>query len=164
MGNEVADRLAKAGSKLAIAGPEPIIAVAKPINKLSIQKWSQKAHQSRWEGRKDCRQSKLFMPMRNEKLSKASLRMSKHDLRILTQIITGHANLRRHKYLMGLEDSPSCTACGEGDETPQHLLTECPAHAVRRHEIFKNHSIELGDLPGLKAQDLVRFAKSTRKW
>ena len=164
MGNEVADRLAKAGSQLAIAGPEPTIAAAKPINKLMTHRLSHDAQQSRWENRKDCRQSKLFLPVVNEKTSKTALKMSKHDLRILTQIITGHANLKRHKHLMGLEDTPTCPACEEGEETPQHMLTECPAYAVSRLEIFNTHSIQLGDLPRLRAQDLVRFAKSTKKW
>ena len=51
----------------------------------------------------------------------------KNDLRILTQLVTGHANLQRHRYIMKLEDDSYCSIsmCGE-EQTAIHILTTCP--------------------------------------
>ena len=164
MGNEVADRLAKAGANLPIAGPEPIIAVNQSFTKNLFRTWSQTAQQERWENRKDCRQTKLFFRTINSSFSRTVIGMKKDDLRLLTQIITGHADLNRHNHLMGLADSPICPACEEEEETPLHMLTECPAYAVNRLEILGTHEVKMNDLPDLKAIDLVKFAKSTKRW
>ena len=52
-------------------------------------------------------------------------------MRILTQLITGHANLKRHRFIMGMEDNPDCEKCGE-QQTAEHILTECPGFAGAR--------------------------------
>ena len=48
-------------------------------------------------------------------------------------MLTGHNTLRRHLYLMGLTDSPSCKKCGEQEETSAHVLCECEALASLRN-------------------------------
>ena len=50
---------------------------------------------------------------------------------------TGHSTLpraQRHRY--GLEEQPTCLECGEAPEDAAHLLTECPARARLRWEVF----------------------------
>ena len=41
-----------------------------------------------------------------------------------SQIVTGHTNLKRHRYLMDMEDNSLCHGCGV-EETAIHLITEC---------------------------------------
>jgi len=41
--------------------------------------------------------------------------------RVVTDLI-GRNTRRRHLYIMGLIDSPSCTSCGAEEETSAHIL------------------------------------------
>ena len=164
MGNEVADRLAKAGADSATLGPVPLVPVPRSVNKHYITEWGTRIHQNDWGNRTDCRQSKIFMPKVDTKMTNNITDMDKHSIRILTQMITGHAKLNRHKHLMGLEDSPTCPKCGVGEETPHHMLTECPAYGKLRLEIFNKLDITTEDIPLLKGKAIVRFARGTGRW
>ena len=164
MGNEVADRLAKAGADSATLGPEPLVPVPRSVNKHYITEWGTRTHQNNWEERPDCRQTKIFIPKINSKMTSNITDMNKQNIRLLTQMITGHAKLNRHKYLMGMEDSPTCPKCGEGDETPHHMLTDCPAYGRLRKETFNKHNITTDDIPFLNGKDIVRFARQTGRW
>jgi hypothetical protein len=53
--------------------------------------------------------------------------------RAVIGLLTGHNTLRRHLYLLGLQDSPLCTKCGVMEETSAHILCECEAMASFRH-------------------------------
>ena len=53
---------------------------------------------------------------------------------------------------------------GEGEETPHHILTECPAYGKLRLEIFNKLDITTEDIPFLKGKDIVRFARGTGRW
>ena len=46
---------------------------------------------------------------------------------------TGHNTLRRHLYLLGLQDNPLCRKCGVMEETSAHVLCENEALASLRH-------------------------------
>ena len=72
----------------------------------------------------------------NKKWTSEILRLNKRDIRIITQMITGHANLKRHRFIMGVEDNPICEKCEEAEETPEHLLTKCPFFARLRFEVL----------------------------
>jgi hypothetical protein len=53
--------------------------------------------------------------------------------RAVTGLLTGHNTLRRHLYLLGLQDSPLCRKCGVMEETSAHILCECEALLSLRH-------------------------------
>ena len=53
--------------------------------------------------------------------------------RVVIGLLTGHNTLRRHLYVMGLSDNPTCRKCGTADETSVHILCECEALASLRH-------------------------------
>ncbi|KAA1469987.1 hypothetical protein DENSPDRAFT_773297 [Dentipellis sp. KUC8613] len=38
-------------------------------------------------------------------------------------------------HTIGVEESPTCPACGQRDETVQHFLLSCPAHEASRHRL-----------------------------
>ena len=64
------------------------------------------------------------------------LKKSKIQIKVMVQLVTGHANLKRHRYLK-LENSPQCD-CGEDEETSIHLLTSCPLQTKNRwHSLGK---------------------------
>ena len=49
------------------------------------------------------------------------------EIRILTYIVTVHANLKIHWYLIDMQDNPLCDRCGMV-KTAIHLITECPGY------------------------------------
>ena len=122
MGNEVADRLAKRGIHMYMEGPEPFVPIGNETSKGYIKKWENKQKEADWRKRTDCRQTKIWLTMINRAWSREILKLNRKDIRYITQIITGHSNLRRHRYIMGLEEDPNCEKCKEEEETPEHIL------------------------------------------
>ena len=49
--------------------------------------------------------------------------------RIVISLLTGHNTLRRHLYIMGLGNNPTCRKYGTEEETSVHILCECEALA-----------------------------------
>jgi len=46
---------------------------------------------------------------------------------LITRWITGHCYLARHQAIIHGGLDPTCNLCGLDEETPWHLLNECPA-------------------------------------
>ena len=93
-GNEIADRLAKTGTKLATKthiGPGRST-INNHITQYMYGKWNE-----RWINTPGHRQTKLFLPTTlNRGLGKKARELSRTDTGILVRHITGHAFLRRH--------------------------------------------------------------------
>jgi len=57
--------------------------------------------------------------------------LSRHQLKMVTAIFTGHAPVRENLCIMGLFDGdPICRFCGMETETAQHIICCCEALAV----------------------------------
>ena len=97
-GNEIADRAAKAGSKLrpTIATTKSKSAIKQQVNEVIYAEWD-----DRWQNQPSCRQTKIFFPSIDRGKSKKIIGMSKHDLSILVRHITGHVHLDRHRKIIG---------------------------------------------------------------
>jgi ribonuclease HI len=161
MGNEVADRLAKRGSELAVQGPTPFLPLGNTVIRTKIKSWEKKQHSERWSSRKDCRQTKMFLPELNRKWSKEIINQSKKNMRMIIQILTGHNNLRRHKFLMGIEPSAECENCGEEEETSEHFLLKCPFYSLERYQILGNDLLEAEDIRSMKLTKIRNFIGNT---
>lgn len=127
VGNENADKLAKAAAKLSLEGANPWTRVPpKQIDRLLsnhlIQSWT-----TYWQNRPDCRQTKLWLPTPDPKKSKQILALNRDDFGLITRWITGHCYLARHQAFMHPEIDKKCYLCQEAEETPWHLLNDCPA-------------------------------------
>jgi len=57
---------------------------------------------------------------------------------ILSQLWTGHALLAKHLHCIGINNSPICPACLQGEESVQHFLLHCPAHHRARQMLCNN--------------------------
>ena len=56
-------------------------------------------------------------------------------MKIFVQLCTGHCSLQRHLNVMGLSEEVSCRICSKDyEETPEHLIKECPALENQRRE------------------------------
>ena len=163
MGNEVADRLAKRGGQMKPEGPEPYVPIGNRTKKGYIKEWAEKQYKKEWKARTDCRQTKIWLDEVNNKWSRELSETSRKDIRIFTQIITGHANLKRHRYIMGIEENPTCEKCGEGEETPEHLFTDCPFFAKLRLETLGVAFPRKSQIIESSPRTLINFAKRSRR-
>ena len=55
----------------------------------------------------------------------------------VARLRTGQSTLLgRYRVFIKIDDDTSCPECGEPEETLGHLLTDCPARASLRRQIF----------------------------
>ncbi len=79
------------------------------------------------------RQTRHWLPVPNKIKSYEIIKLDRDMLGKCMQFITGHARMNRHQNLVdsvaGDGDReitlPTCRLCGNGEETPLHLVTEC---------------------------------------
>jgi len=56
---------------------------------------------------------------------------------MVVAILTGHAVVRGHLYIMGLfVGDPTCRFCRMETETVQHIICCCEAFAGQRYKVF----------------------------
>ena len=165
-GNNVADGLAKMGVKLKVQGPEPIIPISEATRKEELGDWSLIAHQQLWDETTTCRQTKMMIPNIRTNTWKQIKNLSKKNISIITQMLTGHSTLQRHLYIMKIEDSPLCEQCCEDDEeeTVEHFLSECPAFATTRYHTLGKLFLKREDLKNLRIQDILNFVNRTKRF
>ena len=124
----------------------------------------EKEHDENWKKRKDCRQTKLILPGAHHKWKSKILKYERRHLRVLTQLVTGHANLKRHRYLMGMETSPTCDKCQEDEETAIHLMTTCPHYWWERMQYLGAPTITEEDIQRKTTKEILKFAQATKRW
>ena len=102
---------------------------------------------------------KLLRPL--EDVSKRDahiLKLSRHQLKMVTAIYTGHAPVRGHLYTMGMFDGdPVCRFCGMETETVQHIICCCKALAQQRYDVFGRLTVKPKDISTASVRDLCLF-------
>ena len=84
----------------------------------------------------DCRQTKLWFDAADKGASFQILQLGRERFSEIVQLITGHNFMLRHRAIIG-EPVPSiCRLCEEDEESSFHVIAECPALAVLRHQIL----------------------------
>ena len=164
MGNEVADRLAKRGAEVLHVGPEPRLPLTITYFKNLIKDWGRKKHNSEWRNRGDCRQTKMFVPSIAPRAKQGFMSLSRTGVRKIIQIMTGHNNLRRHRFLMKMEESPICENCGLEEETSEHFITVCPAQYENRVTTFGSRLLDGRELAHLRIRDIQRFVSRSERF
>ena len=140
--NEKADRLAKHGAKFTVDGCEPWLPVPhksleQRLNFLIKSKW-----QHFWSNHPECRQTKDALPSVWSGTLKHFYTYTRETAGQAIQFITGHGNFKRHQCLRGETDDPTCRIClEEDDETPRHLLMDCPGTQWLRRKICGKFSL-----------------------
>ena len=123
--NEEADYVAKLGTvdEQYEQVPIPWCLIKTRIREKTITAWG-----NRWGKSLTCRQTKLFVPSPQTRVSAFVQNASREDVGLLVQFITGHNFLRYHLFNTGRAASADCRLCAEHTpETSWHLWTECPA-------------------------------------
>ena len=159
-GNERADTLAKMGSKSdsseLLTPPTPHV-----IWKTNIHNKSLKEMEVKWSSVAPCH----FKRMWRNKFAHGLANLNRKDLRIATQILTGHAaiNYHLHKYKPNLI-SKTCPFCNVEDETINHFIDKCPQWAVLRGRFFNTFYASSSDIMDtMSIHKIIDFARATKR-
>jgi len=160
-GNEDADRLAKLGTQKVPVGPEPTVGIANSKVIQSLKSLAQQMFQERWDSAIGIRQAKEFFGGPSTKNTKYLLELSRDNLRTVTGLLTGHCHLRRHQYLMGIKEDPTCRGFLEEEESAGHILMWGPAFTRLRTTFLGQSIMTPRAINELRPSRLVGFIKST---
>ena len=163
LGNEIADRLAKRGTELHTEGIEPRLAISPCTVRKATDKWFKNRQDQKWQEKTDCRQTRLVLPSTEHRWTKCTKYLSRNEMRILTQVTTGHSCLKRHMFIMGMANSPDCELCGM-EQTPIHIVTTCPVLCGQRIQAFNRPLLETDMIRQFNPGRIVRYALTTDLW
>jgi hypothetical protein len=137
-GNERADTLAKEGTTKTSYQVEPILPVPKSWIRRKIQQYLHEEWTHRWISTPEARQTKIFFPQPNPKLSKKLMMYDRQACGKLFRWISGHSFHRYHNHLTSplLFNSPLCRACNLQREETSHLFAYCPSLAPIRMKLW----------------------------
>jgi len=78
---------------------------------------------------------------------------------MVVAILTGHAPVRGHLYIMGLFDGdPTCRFCRMETETVQHIICCCKALA-QSYNVFAKLTVEPRDISTASVRDLCLYKR-----
>ena len=164
-GNETADTLAKEGAldPSLQANDTPLITnhtLRKELRMRIATYWSQV-----WDMDEPCRQTKLFFPYANKKLSNNITKCRRSVFSAVVQLITGHNFLARHECIVEygkvIAVLAECQYCHNGEESSFHLIAECDAFAAARMAIWGVDTLT-PPFTYLKNTDIVAFLRETK--
>jgi len=87
------------------------------------------------------------------------LSFNRTNSRVVIGLLSGHTTLRRHLYITGLSNNPTCRKCGTEEETSVHVLCECEALASLRHTYLDSFFLDREDIRKLSIEAIWDFAK-----
>jgi hypothetical protein len=142
-GNEEADKLARQVSATPLTGPEPALGIPNCLAREAIRIWTMDQHHRHWRDVPGHKHGKLFISGPCKNRAEDLLKLSRHQLRMMVAILTGHAPVRTHLRTMGLfESDPFCRFCRQEAETVQHIICHCEAMVRRRFNVFGDSVVE----------------------
>ena len=143
-------------------GPEPALGVSRRDLQKRLSRWLVNQHRAQWSGLGDNqRQAREFISGPSLGTRAKFFTLNRTQSRAVTGLLTGHNNLRRHLYLLGLLDSPSCRKCGVREETSAHILCECEVLASLRLAYLGSFILEPEDIKSLCLGAIWNFSKVT---
>jgi len=103
-GNEEADKLARQASTTPLLGPEPALGIPKCSVRGAIKNRTEVQHLRAWIDLPGLRHGKLFIGGPCKKRADDLLKLSRHQLKMVTAIYTGHAPVTG-ACLMGIQSA-----------------------------------------------------------
>jgi hypothetical protein len=112
-------------------------------------------HHHAWKDLPGHRHGKLFISRPCKKRAEDLLKLSRHQLKMVVAILTGHAPVRTHIRTMGLfEGNPACRFCRQEAETVQHIICHCEGMARWRFNVFGDLVVEAQDISTASVREL----------
>jgi len=162
LGNEEADKLARHVSAMPLLGPEPALGISKCSAREAIKNWTEHQHYSAWRDLQGHRHGKLFIDRPCKKRADDLLKLSRHQLKMVVAIFTGHAPVRWHLYIMGLfVGDPACRFCRLETETVQHIICCCEVLACQSYNVFGKLTVKPKNISTASVRDLCLFVRGT---
>jgi hypothetical protein len=101
--------------------------------------------------------TKLFIDKYNPKVQKWLMSRSRKELKVLTEIISGHCKLNFHLYKIGKVNNPSCTFCNTEVESVTHYICVCSQYSGTRKDAFERNLLEPVSLKSIELSKLLKF-------
>ena len=163
VGNTRADAAALRGAQdasLMVDDPPalPKATVHAEIRRVAYSMWS-----SEWAAlpRTECRQTKLWFPNGpRPKFSFSILRLPRVACGQMIQFLTGHNYLKKHQAIIDKSEDKTCSFCGSGEESSEHIMSICNKFATLRHLLFNDPypAPPYTDLPFEAVVDFLKMA------
>jgi hypothetical protein len=126
-----------------------------------IKHWMENQHLVLWHGPCNTqRQARELISGPNLATRARLLPFNRTHSRVI-DLLTGKNTLRRHLYVMGLSNNPTCRKCGTEEENSVHILYECEALASLRHTHLGSFFLDHEDIRKLSIGAIWKFAKGT---
>ena len=190
-GNVAADEEARLGRDSNAPPDWETPLLSKAVMHSEIDKMATRLWKKVWHEGLDCRQTRHFYPNGpRPDFFKSIITLPRIIVGQLVQILTGHTHLKRHQAVIdgterlrilealdwdnGDDDGnaiidapdPKCSRCGEGDETPLHLLAECDKLATLRLQIFGREDLvpkgTIPDFSHIPVYSLISFFREAK--
>ena len=101
----------------------------------SMEKWQQE-----WDSAEKGRWTHRLIPNLSAWVNRKHGEVNFH----LTQFLSGHGCFRKYLHRCGHATSPSCPACAEIEETPEHVVFGCPRFNVTRSTMLAISGADTG--------------------
>jgi hypothetical protein len=141
-----------------LPGSEPALGIPKCSVREAIRTWCENQHHNAWRDLPGHRHGKLFIGRLCKKRADDLLKLSRHQLKMVVAILTGHAPVRKHLRTMGLfVGDPTCRFCRKEAETVQHIICGCEALDRQRYIVFGHSFAETKDVSIASVTNLCLF-------
>jgi hypothetical protein len=118
--------------------------------------------ESAWRDLPVHRHGKLFIGRPCKKRVDDLLKLSRHQLKMVVAILTGHAAVRGQLYIMGLfEGDLTCRSCIKETERVYHIIWCCEVLAGQCYNVIGNLSVEPKYISTASVRDLCFFIRGT---
>jgi ribonuclease HI len=163
-GNEIADSLAKHGATMQYVGPEPAFPIPINIVHERLRQGTRREQELLWRSLHGHRQAKAILDRPSKANSMFCRSQDRRSLRLLTDTVTGHGLLNKHRMVMELTSDPICPTCGLEDEDRDHFLCRCESHCTLRHMVMGVPLLEPANLQGLPLRLILEFIKKSKRF
>ena len=122
--------------------------------------WERNSHTKRWLGGKNSKHARDII---NRPLygSESLVNLSRNSARVLTYMYTGHGPWKEHLYRQKIVQSPTCSKCGQDNESARHVIDTCISYY---HQRFITWGVYINDGESLMKtatkQQLIDFIMS----
>jgi hypothetical protein len=159
---EIVDKLARDGSVQKFVEPEPSAGTSKQNIRRKVNPWMDNRHLVLWFGPCSTQKQALELVLFPNLVTKTRLlSFNRTQSRVLIGLLTGHNNLRRYLYVMGLSNNSICREYDTEDETLVHVLCACEARASLRHLYLGLFFLDPEDIRKIIIGAIWNFVKGT---
>ena len=132
--------------------------------KRQIDDWAKDQHLTEFINYKGGQSTKANIITPYSQKLRNMCRRSRNDLRLLTQILTGHAWLNKHLHNMKLSNTPICPLCKSGVEDIQHFMYECTElHTIRLNTFGQAITLETMPISSMEHGKIIEYCKATER-